>query len=272
MQNLSKRQWGHHLSVKQSADIMIEWCIRAREKNILRKKPPTIFFSYIVEDNPQLQYMQNISSIFRYSQKDMPQTDNARDVLLRILSVALKTHFFIFPEDFISHEPYFFTIPSLDSPNNIYGIIYQLEKENKSIIVCEKNLLNLFDKTKTIYEFPAVVIEDSFKWFSLKNWFKIKQNSLPNNLEKKQSAKKEAQYAQDAKTKEELEKNATILDIPFEIKDFIKPLGIEWSKNLKTWYLPKGFDIDSVLEYIEYMKKIHPINEKNHDTSSQNSR
>jgi len=47
MQNLSKRQWGHQLSIKQAADIAISWCIRAREKNVLRKKPPKIFYSYI---------------------------------------------------------------------------------------------------------------------------------------------------------------------------------------------------------------------------------
>jgi len=147
MQNLSKRQWGHQLSIKQAADIAISWCIRAREKNVLRKKPPKIFYSYIVEDTPPLQYLQNISSVFKYSQKDMPYTDQSRDTLLRCLSVAIKAHFFLFPNDVVSYEPYFFTIPSLNDPNNtIYGLIYKIEKDDKSIIVCERNLIELFDK------------------------------------------------------------------------------------------------------------------------------
>ena len=264
MQNLAKRQWGQQLSIKQASDIMIEWCVRAREKNVLRKKPPTIFYAYIVEDTAPLQFMQNISPVFKYSQKDMPYIDQTRDVLLRCLSVALKAHFFLFSDNAVSHEPYFFTIPSLNNPNTtIYGLVYKIDKEDKSIIVCEKNLCQLFDKPKILYEFPAVVVEDSFKWYSLRNWYKIKQEAnLAEVLEKPWANKKMVQLAQDAKTKEELAKFATILEVPYEIKDFIKPLGIEWSKHVKTWYLPKGFDVDSVMEYIHYIKKTNPVVEK----------
>ncbi len=264
MQNLSKRQWGPQLSIKQAADVIIEWCIRAREKNVLRKKHPTIFYSYIVEDTPPLHYMQNIGSVFKYSQKDFPYIDQTRDVLLRCLSVALKAHFFLFPNDAVAHEPYFFVFPDLNEPNKtIYGLVYKIEKEDKSIIVCEKDILNLFEKSKTLYSFPAVVIEDSFKWFSLKNWSKIKQEAnISDILDKPWINKKQIQLAQDAKTREELTKYATILDVPYEIKEYIKPLGIEWSKNVKTWYLPKGFDVESVQEYIEYMKKENPIPHK----------
>ncbi|NCP98219.1 hypothetical protein GW796_00660 [archaeon] len=275
MQNLSKRQWGHQLSIKQAADIAISWCIRAREKNVLRKKPPKIFYSYIVEDTPPLQYLQNISSVFKYSQKDMPYTDQSRDTLLRCLSVAIKAHFFLFPNDVVSYEPYFFTIPSLNDPNNtIYGLIYKIEKDDKSIIVCERNLIELFDKPKVVYQFPAVVIEDSFRWFSLKNWNIVKQAAnISEFLEKPWINKKQEFLAQDAKTRFDLERHATILDVPYEIKDFIKPLGIEWSKTIKVWYLPKGFDVDSVLEYIEYIKKEHPpLDKEKHDTGSQNHR
>jgi hypothetical protein len=264
MQNLAKRQWGPQLSIKEASDIIIEWCIRAREKNVLRRKPPTIFYAYIVEDTPPLQYMQNVSSLFKYSQKDMPYVDQTRDKILRCLSVALKAHFFLFANEQVSHEPYFFTIPSLNEPNNnVCGLVYKIEKEDKSIIVCEKSLIELFDKPKVLYEFPAVVIEDSFKWYSLKNWYRIKQEAnLADAIDKPWANKKQAQLAQEAKTKEDLAKHATILDVPYEIKDFIKPLGIEWSKNIKTWYLPKGFDVDSVSEYIEHMKKEHPPVEK----------
>ena len=48
MQNLAKRQWGHSLKVKEATDIVIDWCIRARDKNILRKKPPQIYFAYVL--------------------------------------------------------------------------------------------------------------------------------------------------------------------------------------------------------------------------------
>lgn len=252
MQNLAKKQWGPSLTLKESSDIMIDWCIRAREKNVLRKKPPQIFYAYVLEDTPALNYLQNISVAFRYSQKDVPYMDFARDILLRELSVALKAHFFLFPEDSIAHEPYFFTIPSLSEPNmTSFGLVYKVEKENKVILVSELDLSKVFDKSKAIFEFPAVVIEDSFKWFHMKNWSKMK---TPNDI-KPWNNKKILTDAKDAQTKEDLLKYATPLEVPYEIKDSIKPLGIEWNNKLKTWYLPKGFDVDSVIEYIHYVKK-----------------
>lgn len=261
-QNLAKRNWGHSLSVKEAADIMIEWCIRAREKNILRKKPPQIYYSYVLEDTPALQYFQNIGPVFKYSQKDVPYIDQTRDALLRCLSVALKAHFFLFSDDAVSHEPYFFVFPSLSDPSQThFGLLYKIEKEDKVIVVCEKNLASMFENTptKVVFEFPVVVIEDSFRWFHLKNWLKIKQfANMEESLEKPWMNKKLATLAKDATTAEELQKYATILEIPYEIKDAIKPLGIEWSNKVKKWYLPKGFDVESVLEYSNYLKSHLP--------------
>lgn len=261
MQNLAKRQWRPSLSLKESADIMIEWCIKARDKNVLRKKPPQIFYAYVLEDFIPLIYMSNISTVFKYSQKDMPYQDMAKDILLRELSVALKAHFFLFEKNNLAHEPYFFTLPSFDdSKTTIFGLIYPIEKENKTIVVCEKDILKLFDKQKVIFDFPVVVIEDSFKWYHMKNWSKIKANNqLDGNLDSSNELKKKIQEAKEVSTKEELEKVASIIEVPYQIKDLIKPLGIEWNSKIKTWFMLKGFDIDSVHEYIAYLKKEHKI-------------
>lgn len=257
MQNLAKRQWRASLSIKEAADMMIDWCIRAREKNVLRKKPPQIFYAYVLEDTPPLQYFHNVSSVFKYSQKDIPYIDNTRDTLLRCLSVALKAHYFLFQENSVEHEPYFFVSPSLSEPTQTtYGLIYKIEKEDKVIIVSDKDLSSMYEKNKIVFSFPVVVIEDSFRWFHMKNWAKIKQqNNLEARAEKPWLNNKLNQQAKEAITKEDLEQYATILDVPYEIKDSIKPLGIEWSNKVKVWYLPKGFDVDSVIEFINYMKK-----------------
>lgn len=264
MQNLAKKQWRPSLTFKESSDIMIDWCIRARDKNILRKKPPQIFYSYILEDTPPLNYMQNISVAFRYSQKDVPYMDYARDILLRQLSVALKAHFFLFANDVIAHEPYFFSIPSLSEANvTSFGLVYKLEKSNKVIVVSDLDLAKLYVKSKVLFQFPTVVIEDSFKWYHTKNWAKIKaQANLDDKSEKPWDNKKMEQAAKEAATKEDLLKYASILEVPYEIKDEIKPLGIEWNNKVKTWYLPKGFDMDSVNEFINYVKKEYDKNPK----------
>lgn len=260
MQNLSKRLWGPNLTIKQSSDIIIGWCIKAREKNILRKRPPTIFYSYVLEDTPPLHFFANISSLFKYSQKDLPYYDQTRDSLLRCLAVALKAHYFMFYNDRVCYEPYFFVLPNLKDPSKTsVGLMYKIEKEDKCIIVCEEDLESLWagSENKILYRFPAVVGEDSFKWYHMKNWYKIKQEAEIENANKPWNDANWQQKCKEAETPEELAKYATVLDVPFEIKDFIKPLGIDWANKAKKWYLPKGFDVDSVNEYVEYMKRTH---------------
>ena len=259
MQNLSKRLWGPSLNIKQVSDIIIGWCIKAREKNILRKKPPAIFYAYVLEDTPPLYYFANISSVFKYSQKDLPYVDQTRDTLLRCLAVALKAHFFMFASDTVCFEPYFFVIPNLKDPSRTtMGLIYKIEKEDKCIVVCEEDLEQIYPvgDNKVLYRFPAVVGEDSFKWFHMKNWYKVKLAAQTENANKPWSDTTWAQKCKEAESAEELSKYATVLDIPFEIKDAIKPLGIEWANKAKKWYLPKGFDVESVNEYVDYQKKL----------------
>lgn len=267
MQNLSKRQWGNQLTVKSVAEIMIDWCIKAHAKNVLRKKPPQIFSCYVVKDTPPLQFMNTIGSVFKYSQKDMPYIDQARDSLLRCLSVALKAHFFLFPQDEVCHEPYFFTLPNLQNPSQTtFGLVYKLTKDDKSIIVCEKDLAEMFQSTNAslpnnsrdinvVYEFPVVITSDRFSWFGLKAWKVIKDSaSMDDRTPAPWLDKNYLNKAKMSANKEELAKHATILEIPYAIKDAIKPLGVEWCKGAQTWFLPKGFDVDAVNTYIEYVK------------------
>lgn len=257
MQNLAKRQWRPSLTLKESSDVMIDLCIKAREKNVLRKNPPKLYFSYVLEDFIPLSYMSNISSVFKYYQKDQPFQDIAKDVLLRQLSVALKTHFFFFENSKLSHEPYFFTLPSFENTKlNIFGLIYPIEKENKTIIVCEKDISKLFEKTKISLDFPVIVIEDSFKWYHTKNWRKIKEGNFLNyNIAYEEDCKKKTLIAKEILNITDLQKIADIVDVPYEIKDYIKPLGIEWNKKLKCWFLLKGKDLESIHEYIIYLKR-----------------
>lgn len=274
MQNLSKRQWGGQLTVKGAADILIDWCKKAQAKNVLRKKDPQIFYCYIVKDTPPLHFLNNVGNVFKYTQKDLPYMDSARDSLLRCLSVALKAHFFIYPTDEVEHEPYFFTVPNLNNPSQTsFGIIYKISKDDKSIIVCENNLALMYNlaipglppltgKNDTndlniVYEFPVVMNSNYFKWFSLKHWYGIKDyagmrdSNSPPWLDKNYLA-----VAKSARTKAELSEYATIVDVPYHLKDAIKPLGIEWCKGAQTWFLPRGFDVESVVEYINYIKWI----------------
>jgi hypothetical protein len=274
MQNLSKRQWGGQLSVKGAAEILIDWSKKATAKNVLRKKNPQIFNCYIVKDTPPLQFLQSVGNVFKYTQKDLPYVDQARDSLLRCLSVALKAHYFLFPFDEVAYEPYFFTLPNLINPSmTSFGIVYKMSKDDKSIIVCEKDLSLMFNNeiaglpplnnkgqntdVNIIYNFPVVISNNQYQWFNLKSWYLIKENAgMLDNNNPPWLDKNYLQMAKNARTKEELSQYATIVDVPYNIKDAIKPLGIEWCKGAQTWFLPRGFDVNSVVEYIDYIKHI----------------
>lgn len=262
---VAKKVWGNSLTLKQSADIMIDWCINARERNIIAKKPSRLIHAYIMEETPPLNYFQPVSSLFRYSNKDVPYTDKIRDNILRCLAVALKAHFFIFQEDKVEHEPYFFVYPSLENADEVnIGLIYKLEKSRKTIIVSEKNIELLSKNNKNLYTFNVALTHDSFKWFHMKNWARLKIEHINDKPWEEDEDLKKAKFA---KTREELELVATIIDVPYHLKDYLKPLGVDWAKNIKTWFVPKGYDFDAVLEYKEHLLRTIPKPEDNNNSN-----
>lgn len=260
-QNNIKKEWIPNLKVKDAIDVCIAWSIRARQKNVISQKPAELFHAYVLNDTPNISYFQGVSSVFKYSQKDTPYTDSTRDMLLRLLSVCLKAHFFLYNNYTVSYEPHFFVIPNLSDPNQTeYGLVYKVSHENKCIVICSKELKNLYNhdgkEAKILFHFPAIVGEDNLKWFHYKKWYRLRElANFDDRIEKPWLTKKENEEAKNAKTTEDLSKFGTILDVPLEIKDYIKPTGIIWHTGLQTWYLPLGFDAENVREYISYIKK-----------------
>lgn len=261
--NLAKKVWGLSFSLKESADVMIEWCVRAREKNILKKEPVRIVHSAIVDGDYELNFLGNIGQLFKYSQKDIPHINEVRNKVLRLLSIALKVHCFYFQEDKVEYEPYFFVTPNLKKELDI-GLIYKIEKAKKTIIISEKALTDMNNEIlkEDIFIQDWVMIEDSFKWYHLKNWIQIKQN-LYYLLSSKQLIKSNTELnyfemiekinhlCKLSKSVEELKEIADIVNVSYQQKEKLKPLGIEWSKELKTWYLPKGNDIIAFKDMLE---------------------
>lgn len=246
MKSTGKRLWGQNIDIHTAADIAIEWCVRSREKNILHSDHPRIYQSYLVKGVPPIDYMTGIGQLFKFSVKDTPYTDRTRNDALKCLAVAIKAHYFLLPESRVTHEPYFFIFPDAHTPSiTRCGIVYPLLSNDKSIIVYDFNPVDApNEKNAIIHQFPVALTKNSYKWFSIKDWQKFRLNDRDRAFFEKE--------ARQAKTMQELAKSATVLNIDYDIKDVLKPLGIEWSKQVKTWYLPKGFDLDSVAEYSQY--------------------
>lgn len=283
MQNLSKRQWSPNLSLKDAIDLSIDLSIRCRQKNVFASDPAKLYYGFVVADSPDLSYFHSMSQLYKFSQKDTPYNDYARDKVLRMLSVAVKCHFFLFPQEKIAHEPYFFAIPDLSAPSKtFFGLVYKLSSQDKAIIVCERDLRKLpifkFEKIEQpapksaivkaepvlniLYEFPTVVPEDNFKWFHYKKWYKLKEehNLAFGNKEKNQpSLSNKNTIFNELKTLanvDALDKKASIINVPYDLKDQMMECGCMWHPTLKVWYLPKGYDYDCVSQYLNHLKTL----------------
>lgn len=262
MSSLAKREWNPRISLDEALSCSLSWLVRARQKNVLSQLPPTLYMAYVVDDAPYLGFMRDLSSLFRYSSKDDPETDRARDQALRLLSVALKAHFFLGRDSLSRHEPYLFSLPDISNPTSChYGLVYRLDgRPSQTIIVATCDLGAVSTLRPTTFKFPVVLTKNSFKWFDKKHWIELgKDADVFERVMKPWAAKQELNIIEKW-TDEKDFPFGTFLDIPYDIKDHIKPTGARWADALRKWYLPRGFDLDPVREYIRWVEAEHKDN------------
>jgi hypothetical protein len=262
MSTLAKREWNPRISLEEALSCSVGWLSKARDKNVLSSLPPTLYTAYIVDDAPYLGLMRDFSSLFRYSSKDDPELHRARDQALRLLSVALKAHFFIGRDSLARHEPYLFSVPDVSNPGSChYGLVYRLEgRPNQTIMVATCDLGQISSLRPSAYKFPVVLTKNSYKWFDKKHWVELgKEADVFERVMKPWVAKQEHNVIEKWTDANDFP-FGSFLDVPYELKDYVKPTGIKWADALKKWYLPRGFDIEPVREYIRWVEAEHKDN------------
>lgn len=262
MSSLAKREWNPRISLDEALSCSLGWLVRARQKNVLSNLPPTLYMAYVVDDAPHLGFMRDLSSLFRYSAKDDPEMDRARDQALRLLSVSIKAHFFLGKDSLARHEPYLFSLPDIANPASChYGLVYRLEgRPSQTIIVANCDLGLVSTLRPTAFRFPVVLTKNSFKWFDKKHWIELgKEADVFDRIMKPWAAKQELNIIEKW-TDESDFPFGTFIDVPYDIKDYVKPTGVRWADALKKWYLPRGFDVDPVKEYVKWVESEHKDN------------
>lgn len=256
---VSKREWNPRISLEEGASCSLQWLIRARQKNVIAPLPPTLYTAYALDEAPPIGFMRDLSGLFRYSSKDDPDTDRARDLALRLLSVATKAHFFLARDALVRHEPYLFPIPDISRPSDPqYGLVYRLDgRPIQAIVVASCDIGLVSSLRSAALRFPVVLTKNSYRWFDLKHWASLaEEGNLLERAMKPWIAKKESDIVEKWTNPNDFP-FGTILDIPFEIKEYAKPAGIRWADGLKKWYLPKGFDSEPVIEYARWLEEAH---------------
>lgn len=262
MSSLAKREWTPRLTVDAAQQVAVGWIMRARQKNVISQSDPAIFTAYVVDESPFTGLMTDISSIFRYSSKDDPDMDRIRDAALKLLSVAMKAHFFLFRDALVRHEPYVFSIPDLSHPGMSHtGLVYRLDsRESNTIMVATCDLAAVSSLRPDAYRFPVVLTRNNFRWFDRKHWIELtKEAEIGERIMKPWIAKQETNIADTWKTIDDFP-FGQILDVPYDIREFAKPAGVKWAGGIKKWYLPKGFDVEPVREYIQWLKNMNSTN------------
>ena len=262
MSSLSKREWNPRISLDEALSCSLGWLIRARQKNVLSNLPPTLYTAYVVDDAPHLGFMRDLSSLFRYSAKDDPELDRARDHALRLLSVALKAHFFLGKDSIARHEPYLFSLPDISNPSSChYGLVYRLEgRPSQTIIVATCDLGIVSTLKPNSFKFPVVLTKNSFKWFDKKHWIELaKEADVFERVMKPWVAKQELNIIEKWTDDSDFP-FGTFIEVSYDIKDYVKPTGVRWADALKKWYLPRGFDVEPVKEYVRWVESEYKDN------------
>lgn len=258
MSGSSKRLWTPRLTFEGAHKEALQFLMRCREKNVLVDRPAALYHAYRLDAAWPTEGMVELSRYLAFSNRDTPDVDRARDAVVRLLCVALKAHFFLDAEAIVRHEPYVFFTPDLFRPGEFrHGLVYTLEHEHRpfSLVVSEWDLTlaaSLQPKVKPGDRFPVVLRQDSYKWLETKRWRELKELAADQPwLENRTWGKQRSLMDQvNAWTEVGTFPFGTLLTYDRAIKDEVAATGAEWARGVKHWFLPKGWDVEAVKEYL----------------------
>lgn len=249
----TKKTWNLKLTVEDVFDLSSEYTKKCNAKNILENNKTTHLFQ--VYSSPKewvVTNMTEISNFFKFSKSDLPEKNNARDMILKLLSAVARVHLQCYDEATIRHEPYVFSVPDFyESGKFKYGIIYPIQNNNKilNLLVAEwdigisdspeqkispweKNSIIIEDKQEDLFNFSKykkIKLMDQFEYFKIKDW----------------KSRKAYQDKTSSVTEIDDFKAGKILDPNlYNSKSYLynKINYIEWAKGIKKWFMPKGTD------------------------------
>lgn len=263
MSGSTKRIWAPNISFEDANKLILDFLKKCREKNILTQKNTSLYHVYKKEGHWPIKGMTEVSQYIRFSKNDNPDTDRTRDSVIRLLSACLKAHCFFNEQGIVRNEPYIFSTPDLSKPGCFqYGIVYQIEEDNKSysIVVADwdLNLSNSsFLKHYNNDYLPVVLSSNSFKWLEVKRWRELKKTE--QSVLKISSWKDKFNYFNKINSiteNDKFQEAGTPVSYSNEMKDFITMLGGEWARGIKSWFIPKEMDYPLAKEYLDFISSL----------------
>lgn len=244
---LNKKIWSSNLSIENAKLIMEDYLIRCKNKGIKIKEEVNLYQAFITNGY----WMNNenyidISKFFKFSKKDTPDINIARETLLKLISACLNTHLTLKPNATIKYEPSVFTIPNLNNFGMFnYGVIYTIEDTNGktfSIIISEWDISKCFENINILPWNKFEVIQDQ-NLFDFDKIKKLRDMDILKcfRINDWKSFKEYRKEIDSIENKNEFN-FGKVLKFDTELKDWYAKTGCIWANGIRSWFIPKGRD------------------------------
>ena len=251
MSGRGKRIWAPQISFDDAYQEALHYLKRCQEHKLLgTPEKPELIYAYRLSQPLTTQHGSPISPVLKFGHDSDPLSDQLKVVIAKLASVALKIHYFQHPTLFTAHEPYWFAIPDISQPHRQqYALVYTLQNQEQTFswVISTWDIAQsakIFKKFDAQQKFPSVLTTDSYQWLSIKRWKALKEQQT--NLDLHQETQKESYKA------------GHILDYHPELNAELKALGAIWARGIKKWVFPKGFDIQAIKDYLQWIESMSP--------------
>lgn len=246
----------------------------------LRLSRPVLFQAYCVQESWPDIGQQGVSRFLRFGKTSMSAAGGGRDAkaaVAQMLSVAVKAHFFMFPNAVVGREPQVIGVPDLSRPGSYsWMLIYPLlppegeaGQRPSTIVVGQFDAqfaASVFPRLSRAEEFPVALSKDPFRWLRRKDWERQKQDAVRGSEEYGMSAwfdpaglsrrRYDLLRKIDAHTDLPSFPYGEVLDYGKGMRYEMRQVGAAWAKGIRRWYLPHGFDVQAVKEYLDAMAEM----------------
>lgn len=268
MSGRGKRLWPPQLSLDAAYQETVQFLGRCGEHHLaVSPARASLYRAYLIDGTWPAVDGHDLTRFFRFGYGNDPSGDRAKQALAKLLSVAVKGHYFLAPTATVPHEPSVFSIPDLAEPGLYrHGIIYPLQipadartqGRQRSLVVAEWDLGLSGSRQANVPrgdEFP-VILSPRGRLLDKKHWEDLKKaaGDLPWFEAASHAGRKRLLDQVNAHTDRAAFNYGTILDYPKSMSEDVRLTGAMWARGIRAWFIPHGFDAPSVTAYLDEIK------------------
>lgn len=278
MSGRGKRLWPPGLGVDEAYREVLQLLQRCGTHGLsVAPTVPLLFKCYVVDGVWPVETGREISRHLRFGYGNNPTADRAKPSVARLLSVALRAHWFMAPQAKVPYEPSATAVPDLAQPGaQRHVLTYPLDVPSvtggpvhqRTLVVAEWDLALSAHREPRIArgnQFPVVLRPDPFTWINRKQWVRMKEQAGTLPWFEPQTSPARQRLLRDVNACARVNEfiYGTILDYPYQMREDIAATGAMWAQGLRKWFMPHGFDIDAVKAYLDRIRDLSPADRKN---------